>query len=69
LGADSSVHCAAGSPTTFIATAARLKLGYSAAELAKLLHLKVAEFEVMYSNEIRGIAPDGGGEPKLRLVK
>lgn len=45
------------------------KLGYSAAELAKLLHLKVAEFEQMYRNEILGVAPDGGGQPKLRLVK
>jgi Zn-dependent peptidase ImmA (M78 family)/transcriptional regulator with XRE-family HTH domain len=44
------------------------KLGYSAAEMAKLLHLKVASFQDMYRNEILGIAPDGG-QPKLRLVK
>jgi Zn-dependent peptidase ImmA (M78 family)/transcriptional regulator with XRE-family HTH domain len=44
------------------------KLGYSAAEMAKMLHLKVASFQDMYRNEILGIMPDGG-QPKLRLVK
>jgi hypothetical protein len=44
------------------------KLGYSAGELAKLLHLKVAEFQEMYRNEILGATPDGG-QPRSRLVK
>jgi Zn-dependent peptidase ImmA (M78 family)/DNA-binding XRE family transcriptional regulator len=44
------------------------KLGYSATEMAKLLHLKLASFQDMYRNEILGIMPDGG-QPKLRLVK
>jgi Zn-dependent peptidase ImmA (M78 family)/DNA-binding XRE family transcriptional regulator len=43
------------------------KLGYSPADLAKLLHLKLSEFQEMYRNEILGIAPDGG-QTKLRLV-
>jgi Zn-dependent peptidase ImmA (M78 family)/transcriptional regulator with XRE-family HTH domain len=44
------------------------KLGYSAAEMAKMLHLKLSGFQDMYRNEILGIMPDGG-QPKLRLVK
>jgi len=38
------------------------KLG-SAADVARLLHLKVTEFQRMYGNE-----PDGD-QPRLRLVK
>ncbi|MGB6286684.1 MAG: hypothetical protein WBG18_20090, partial [Xanthobacteraceae bacterium] len=44
------------------------KLGYSAAELAKFLHLKIAEFQDMYRDEILGVTPDGG-QPRLRVVK
>jgi hypothetical protein len=46
------------------------KLGYSVSELAKLLHLKAAEFQEMYRSEILG-EPSGpaGTPPQLRLVK
>lgn len=46
------------------------KLGYSIAELAKMLHLKAAEFQEMYRLEILGEpAGPGGVRPQLRLVK
>ena len=38
------------------------KLGYSAAEMAKLLQLKVASFQDMYRDEILGIMPDGASQ-------
>jgi Zn-dependent peptidase ImmA (M78 family)/DNA-binding XRE family transcriptional regulator len=41
------------------------KLGYSLGEMAKLLHLSVAEFTLMYSPEFVGSIP----ERKLRVVK
>lgn len=46
------------------------KLGYSVAELAKLLHLRVAEFQDMYRLEILGepTTPDGS-KGFLRVVK
>jgi Zn-dependent peptidase ImmA (M78 family)/DNA-binding XRE family transcriptional regulator len=46
------------------------KLGYSISEMAKLLHLKVAEYQEMYRAEILGdpLAPVGG-RPQLRVVK
>ena len=46
------------------------KLGYSASDLAKLLHLKVGELQEMYRSEIVGepIGP-AGGRPQLRVVK
>jgi len=44
------------------------KLGYSAVEMGKLLHLKASEFASMYRNEIPEIAP-GEVRPRLRLVK
>ena len=46
------------------------KLGYSIGELAKLLHLRLAEFSEMYRPEVLGDAiGEGGVRPKLRLVK
>jgi Zn-dependent peptidase ImmA (M78 family)/DNA-binding XRE family transcriptional regulator len=45
------------------------KLGYSVSEMAKLLHLKVAEFQQMYRDEILGIEPGGGHPTRLRLIK
>jgi Zn-dependent peptidase ImmA (M78 family) len=46
------------------------KLGYSVGDLAKMLHLKVSEFQEMYRSEIVGdpIGP-AGTRPALRLVK
>ncbi len=44
------------------------KLGYSVSEMAKLLHLKVVEFQEMYRTEIVG-DPYKGGQPQLRIVK
>jgi Zn-dependent peptidase ImmA (M78 family) len=44
------------------------KLGYSASEMAKLLHLRVVEFQEMYRTEILGEPYQGGG-PRLRVVK
>jgi Zn-dependent peptidase ImmA (M78 family)/transcriptional regulator with XRE-family HTH domain len=44
------------------------KLDYSVSEMAKLLHLKVAEFQEMYRAEIVG-NPYQGGQPQLRIVK
>jgi hypothetical protein len=43
------------------------KLGYSVSEMAKLLHLKVAEFQQMYPVEILG--DPSQGQPRLRIVK
>ncbi len=44
------------------------KLGYNLTEMAKLLHLKAAEFQEMYRAEVVG--ETGGAErPTLRLVK
>lgn len=46
------------------------KLGYSIGELAKMLHLKVAEFQEMYRLEILGEPTRPGGvRPQLRLIK
>jgi len=46
------------------------KLGYSLGEMAKLLHLKVSEFQEMYRAEIVGEpVTAGGGRPQLRLIK
>jgi len=46
------------------------KLGYSVSELAKLLHLRVAEFQEMYRVEAFGGPPDAtGARPQLRIVK
>jgi Zn-dependent peptidase ImmA (M78 family)/DNA-binding XRE family transcriptional regulator len=46
------------------------KLGYSLGEMAKLLHLKVAEFQEMYRAEILGEPATSGQErPHLRLIK
>jgi Zn-dependent peptidase ImmA (M78 family) len=42
------------------------KLGYSTAEMAKLLNLTVHDFQRMYSPELIGAPPLG---PRLRLVK
>ena len=44
------------------------KLGYSLAEMGKLLHLSVSEFQEMYRSEILGESSQGG-RPQLRLVK
>lgn len=44
------------------------KLGYSVSEMAKLLHLKTAEFQQMYRDEILGVEPNGD-QPRLRLIK
>jgi Zn-dependent peptidase ImmA (M78 family)/transcriptional regulator with XRE-family HTH domain len=44
------------------------KLGYSASELAALLHLKVAEFEEMYRVEVVG-EPHQGARPQFRVIK
>ena len=43
------------------------KLGYSAPEMAKLLHLRVSEFQTMYRAEILG-DPHPGGQPRLRVI-
>ena len=46
------------------------KLGYSVSEMAKLLHLRVAEFQEMYRAEAIGAPPDTtGARPQLRVVK
>lgn len=45
------------------------KLGYSTGELAKMLHLKVSEFQEMYRSEIIGDSGPEGGKSHLRLVK
>jgi Zn-dependent peptidase ImmA (M78 family) len=46
------------------------KLGYSIGDLAKMLHLKAAEFQEMYRLEILGEpAGPGGMRPQLRVVK
>lgn len=44
------------------------KLGYSVSEMARLLHLRVTEFQEIYRPEIDG-APHPGGGARLRLVK
>lgn len=44
------------------------KLGYSVAEMAKLLHLKGVEFEEMYRSDFVG-EPNQGAKPKLRVIK
>ena len=44
------------------------KLGYSASEMAKLLHLRAAEFQEMYRPEVAG-DPQPEGAPRLRIVK
>jgi len=46
------------------------KLGYSVSDLAKLLHLRVSEFQEMYRTEILGdpIGPSGN-RPQLRIIK
>jgi Zn-dependent peptidase ImmA (M78 family) len=44
------------------------KLGYSISEMAKLLHLKVGEFQEMYRTEVLG-EPYQGGRPQLRIIK
>jgi Zn-dependent peptidase ImmA (M78 family) len=45
------------------------KLGYSQSDLAKLLHLKLPEFQEMYRSEIVGESGHEGGKPHLRIVK
>jgi Zn-dependent peptidase ImmA (M78 family) len=48
------------------------KLGYSISEMAKLLHLRVAEFQEMYRADILGeptVGNPSSGRPQLRLVK
>ncbi len=45
------------------------KLGYSAVDMAKLLHLRVAEFQSMYGDEMLGVAATAGNRPALRVVK
>jgi len=45
-----------------------MKLGYSVAEMAKLLHLKATEFQEMYRTEVLG-EPYSGGRPQLRVIK
>lgn len=46
------------------------KLGYSINEVAKMLHLKAAEFQEMYRSEILGESISSGGmRPQLRVVK
>jgi hypothetical protein len=45
------------------------KLGYSQNELAKLLHLKLPEFQEMYRSEIVGESGLEGGKLNLRIVK
>lgn len=44
------------------------KLGYSFTEMAKLLHLRAAEFQEMYRAEVVG-EPVAGGRPALRIIK
>jgi Zn-dependent peptidase ImmA (M78 family)/DNA-binding XRE family transcriptional regulator len=46
----------------------RKKLDYSVSELAKLFHLRAAEFQEMYRTEILG-EPYQGGRHRLRLIK
>jgi Zn-dependent peptidase ImmA (M78 family)/DNA-binding XRE family transcriptional regulator len=43
------------------------KLGYSTADMAKLLLLKVPEFQEMYRTEVLG--EPHGGRPQLRVIK
>jgi hypothetical protein len=45
------------------------KLGYSASDLAKMLHLRVNEFQEMHRSEIIGDPIGPIGTPQLRLVK
>jgi Zn-dependent peptidase ImmA (M78 family)/transcriptional regulator with XRE-family HTH domain len=45
------------------------KLGYSISEMAKLLHLKSAEFQEMYRVDVVGDPHQGGVRPRLRVVK
>jgi Zn-dependent peptidase ImmA (M78 family) len=45
------------------------KLGYGINEMAKLLHLRAAEFQDMYRGEIIGEAGPASGRPALRVVK
>jgi Zn-dependent peptidase ImmA (M78 family) len=45
------------------------KLGYSLGELAKLLHLRVPDFEEMYRAEIVGESASAGERSHLRLIK
>lgn len=46
------------------------KLGYSVSEMARLLHLHVAEFQEMYCSEVVGDLSGVSGErPKLRIVR
>ena len=45
------------------------KLGYSVAEMARLLNLRVAEFQEMYRAEILGDLDAGGSRARLRIVK
>jgi len=45
------------------------KLGYSFTEMAKLLHLKVTEFQEMYRAEVVGEPAGGSGRPSLRVIK
>ena len=44
------------------------KLGYSVSEMAKLLHLRAAEFQEMYRTEILG-EPYQKERPQLRIVR
>lgn len=46
------------------------KLGYSASDMAKLLHLRLQEFQSMYGEEMMGeTGAVGVGRPVLRVVK
>jgi Zn-dependent peptidase ImmA (M78 family)/transcriptional regulator with XRE-family HTH domain len=45
------------------------KLGYSVSEMAKLLHLHMAEFKEMYRCEVLGESGVPGRHPNLRVVK
>lgn len=45
------------------------KLGYGISEMAKLLHLRAAEFQDMYRDEIIGESGPASGRPALRVVK
>lgn len=45
------------------------KLGYSAADMANLLNLRVSEFREMYNPEFPGDAREQAGRPRLHIVK
>ncbi len=45
------------------------KLGYSVDEVARLLHLRVSEFQEMYCSELSASTGSSGNRPQLRIVR